>query len=107
MIAKPARRKFAYLALSLALLSALSAALLLLLREDRVLERVRSRGYLRCGVNGSLPYFSERKSAVDADGFYLEASGFDADFCRVVAIAVFGTYSNTLRFKDLNGYRPQ
>lgn len=102
MIAKPARRKFAYLALSLALLSALSAALLLLLREDRVLERVLSRGYLRCGVNGSLPYFSERKSAVDADGFYLEASGFDADFCRVVAIAVFGTYSNTLRFKDLN-----
>lgn len=95
------RKKLAYLCLCLSILAATAAGVLLWLRPDSVLEQVRKRGYLRCGVNGSLPYFSERQSAVDEDGYYLVASGFDADFCRVVAVAVFGTYTNTLKFKDL------
>ena len=98
----PLRQKLAYLSLFLSILAATAAGLLLWLRPTGVLEQVRSRGYLRCGVNGSLPYFSERQAAVDEDGYYLLATGFDADFCRVVAVAVFGTYTNTVKFKDLN-----
>ncbi len=49
-----------------------------------LLSRVRARGRLLCGVNADLPGFS----APDATGqTYV---GFDADFCRVVATAIFG-----------------
>jgi general L-amino acid transport system substrate-binding protein len=44
---------------------------------------VIDRGTLICGVNGGLPGFSNLESSG-------EFSGFDADFCRVVAAAVFG-----------------
>jgi general L-amino acid transport system substrate-binding protein len=47
------------------------------------LQAVKSRGKLICGVNGGLPGFSN----LEPDGTF---SGFDADFCRVVAAAVFG-----------------
>jgi general L-amino acid transport system substrate-binding protein len=47
------------------------------------LQAVKSRGQLICGVNGGLPGFSN----LEPDGSF---SGFDADFCRVVAAAVFG-----------------
>ncbi|MDZ7703021.1 MAG: amino acid ABC transporter substrate-binding protein [Trueperaceae bacterium] len=47
------------------------------------LEQVRARGSLRCGVDGDLPGFSDR----DPSG---RMTGFDADFCRVIAAAVFG-----------------
>jgi general L-amino acid transport system substrate-binding protein len=47
------------------------------------LAAIKSRGNLICGVNGGLPGFSN----LEADGTF---SGFDADFCRVVAAAVFG-----------------
>ena len=47
------------------------------------LQAVKSRGKLICGVNGSLPGFSN----LEPDGSF---SGFDADFCRVVAAAIFG-----------------
>ncbi|MCP5097165.1 MAG: hypothetical protein GY943_16580, partial [Chloroflexi bacterium] len=43
-----------------------------------VLERVQRRGRLLCGINGSLPYFSR----ILEDGV---VTGFDADYCRVVA----------------------
>lgn len=45
------------------------------------LADVKARGELLCGVNEGLPGF-----AVQADGAW---SGFDADFCRAVAAAVF------------------
>jgi glycine betaine/proline transport system substrate-binding protein len=51
--------------------------------ESSMLQRVRDRGVLRCGVDGTLPGFSYQ----EADGTF---SGFNADFCRVVAAAVFG-----------------
>jgi general L-amino acid transport system substrate-binding protein len=47
------------------------------------LSTVMSRGNLICGVNGQLPGFS----FLDPQGEYL---GFDADFCRVLAAAIFG-----------------
>lgn len=49
-----------------------------------LLDEVRARGYLNCGVNGLLPGFGY----LDPDtGTML---GFDADFCRALAAAIFG-----------------
>jgi general L-amino acid transport system substrate-binding protein len=47
------------------------------------LKAVQGRGNLICGVNGQLPGFS----FLDPDGNY---SGFDADYCRALAAAIFG-----------------
>jgi len=47
------------------------------------LAAVQARGTLICGVNGQLPGFS----FLDPQGQY---SGFDADFCRALAAAIFG-----------------
>lgn len=49
---------------------------------DGVLDAVKARGHVQCGVNPNLPGFSERSG---------EAwSGFDIDICRAIAAAVFG-----------------
>ena len=47
------------------------------------LDAVKARGSLVCGVNEGLPGFS----FVDERGAW---SGFDVDFCRAVAAAIFG-----------------
>ena len=47
------------------------------------LAAVRARGAVRCGTSASYPGFG----AVDPAGHW---SGFDVDFCRAVAAAVFG-----------------
>ncbi len=47
------------------------------------LKVVKERGYIICGVNGQLPGFSY----VDQEGKW---SGFDVDFCRALAAAIFG-----------------
>jgi general L-amino acid transport system substrate-binding protein len=47
------------------------------------LEDVRARGTLICGVSEGLPGFSEK----DSSGVW---RGFDVDFCKAVAAAVFG-----------------
>jgi general L-amino acid transport system substrate-binding protein len=47
------------------------------------LDTVKKRGKLICGVNATLPGFG----FLDSNGKY---SGFDVDFCRGVAAAVFG-----------------
>lgn len=49
----------------------------------KVLEGVKARGWLYCGVGETLPGFSER----DAAGKW---RGFDVDFCHAVAAAVLG-----------------
>jgi general L-amino acid transport system substrate-binding protein len=52
-------------------------------QAGQVLQRVRDRGQLVCGVNDAVPGF----------GFVTEAGdfeGFDVDFCRVVAAAILG-----------------
>jgi general L-amino acid transport system substrate-binding protein len=48
-----------------------------------ILDTVRARGRLVCGVHNSLPGFGY----LDADGQY---AGFDIDLCHAVAAAVFG-----------------
>ena len=47
-----------------------------------VLAKVLDAGTLECGVNDTLPGFG----IIDADGEY---SGFDIDFCRAIAAALF------------------
>ncbi|WP_217648258.1 amino acid ABC transporter substrate-binding protein [Geopseudomonas sagittaria] len=49
----------------------------------QVLDTVKARGELRCGVSEGIPGFSEQ----DADGRW---RGLDADFCRAVAAALLG-----------------
>jgi general L-amino acid transport system substrate-binding protein len=49
----------------------------------QTLQEVRARGFLNCGVNEGLPGFS----FMDSRGIW---SGFDVDFCRAVATAIFG-----------------
>lgn len=48
------------------------------------LQRVKDRGYLKCGVSEGLPGFSE----FNDDGTW---SGLDVDICRAVAAAIFGS----------------
>ena len=52
--------------------------------EPSILDQVRARGNVVCGVNTNLPGFGFPE---EGTGRWL---GFDADFCRVVAAAVFG-----------------
>jgi general L-amino acid transport system substrate-binding protein len=61
-----------------------------------LLDQVKDRGKLICGVNGGVPGFS----FLDPDTN--EMLGFDADFCRVVAAAVFGEVTaDNLEFVQL------
>jgi general L-amino acid transport system substrate-binding protein len=50
---------------------------------DGLLAEVRDRGTLNCGVNETVPGFG----LVDDEGNY---TGFDVEFCKVVAAAVLG-----------------
>ena len=52
-------------------------------KEIGLLQEVKERGYLICGVNANLPGFS----AQDESGNW---SGLDVDFCKAVAAAIFG-----------------
>jgi general L-amino acid transport system substrate-binding protein len=52
-------------------------------KEIGLLQQVKERGYLICGVNANLPGFS----AQDESGNW---SGLDVDFCKAVAAAIFG-----------------
>jgi general L-amino acid transport system substrate-binding protein len=61
--------------------------------DGSVLETVRDRGTLNCGVNEAVPGFG----FVDEAGDF---SGFDIDFCRVIAAAVLGD-AEAVEFKPL------
>ena len=52
-------------------------------KEIGLLQTVKERGFLICGVNSGLPGFA----AEDEEGNW---SGLDVDFCRAVSAAVFG-----------------
>lgn len=58
-----------------------------------VLDAVKRKGHVDCGVSDGLPGFAE----VDAEGRY---SGMDVDFCKAVAAAVFGD-ADKVRFHPL------
>ena len=59
------------------------------------LDDVRKRGHLICGINTGLAGFA----APDDKGVW---RGFDVDFCRTVAAAVFGD-AGKLKYKHLTG----
>jgi general L-amino acid transport system substrate-binding protein len=67
--------------------------------EPGLLQRVRERGRLICGTNADLPGF----------GFYDSVrarwSGFDVDFCRATAAAIFGD-ADAVEFVALNTSGP-
>lgn len=52
-------------------------------QAGEVMDSIRARGELRCGVSEGIPGFSEQ----DATGRW---RGLDADFCRAVAAALLG-----------------
>jgi len=52
-------------------------------KQDGLLQTVKERGFLICGVNSGLPGFA----AQDEEGNW---TGLDVDFCRAVSAAVFG-----------------
>ena len=54
--------------------------------EKGILDRVKEKGFLQCGVSQGLPGFSN----TDESGNW---SGLDVDFCRAVAAAIFGDAS--------------
>lgn len=58
--------------------------------QQGVFSTVQARGRLRCGTNVANPLFG----VVDLDG-NTRARGFDVDFCRAVAAAVFPPSSYT------------
>ena len=64
------------------------------IETSSLLDTIKSRGNLICGVNGQLPGFS----FVDENGEY---SGIDAEFCRAVASALFNDPSK-VEFRDLS-----
>ena len=72
---------------------AILALMIPALAGAQTLNRVRSRGRLVCGVNGSLPGFSN----LNSNGSW---SGFDVDYCRAIAAAVFGD-GNKVEFVPL------
>ncbi len=74
------------LSLALALILLLTLALPTVSAQEggSLLDVVKARGKLICGVNGQIPGFG----FLDPDSGQM--LGFDADFCRVVAAAVFG-----------------
>src|SRR5262245_58648044 len=51
--------------------------------EATTLETVKQRGVVNCGANGQLPGFG----LPDAQGNW---TGFDVDYCRAIAAAIFG-----------------
>lgn len=58
-----------------------------------VLDAVKRKGHVDCGVSDGLPGFAE----ADAQGRY---SGMDVDFCKAVAAAVFGD-ADKVRFHPM------
>jgi general L-amino acid transport system substrate-binding protein len=60
---------------------------------DGILEQVKARGKLICGVNGKLAGFSY----VDEKGVW---SGLDVDYCKAIAAAVLGD-AKSVEFKPL------
>jgi general L-amino acid transport system substrate-binding protein len=63
-------------------------------KEIGLLDIVKERGYVICGVNAGLPGFS----AQDENGNW---SGLDVDFCKAVSAGIFGTSEN-VEFIGLN-----
>ncbi len=77
------------------LFSAAALGLSLGAASSATLDDVRAKGFLQCGVTTGLAGFA----APDASG---EWAGFDVDFCRAVASAIFGD-SQAVKFTPTTG----
>jgi general L-amino acid transport system substrate-binding protein len=73
----------------------LAFVLLALPAPAQTLEAVRTRGHLVCGATDTMPGFAQRSES----GLW---SGFDVDFCRAVAAAVFGN-PDLVEFRPFSG----
>ena len=62
--------------------------------QSPTLETVKVRGYLKCGVTEGIPGFSTR----DETGAW---TGFEVDYCRAVAAAIFND-PQKVRFSPLS-----
>ncbi len=71
------RIRFVSLLVSAVLMSGLAFA------QGGLFDEIKARGQVICGVNNQVPGFG----VVDSAGNY---SGFDVDFCRAIAAALFG-----------------
>ncbi|CAO3355078.1 transporter substrate-binding domain-containing protein [Azospirillum melinis] len=58
------------------------------------LDTVKQRGFVQCGVNAGLPGFGNPDSAGNW-------TGLDVDYCRAVAVAIFGD-ANKVKFTPLS-----
>jgi len=63
-------------------------------QAGEVLDKVKAKGFVQCGVSQGLPGFSN----TDVNG---EWSGLDVDFCRGVAAAIFGD-ATKVKFSPLS-----
>ncbi|MDX1473251.1 MAG: amino acid ABC transporter substrate-binding protein [Reinekea sp.] len=63
-------------------------------QAGEVLDRVKEKGFVQCGVSQGLPGFS----STDEKGNW---SGLDVDYCRAVAAAIFGD-ANKVKYSPLS-----
>lgn len=63
--------------------------------QAAILDDVKAKGYIQCGVTGGVPGFS----APDSSNVW---TGIEVDFCRAVAAAVFND-ADAVRFTSLTG----
>ena len=78
-----------------AVISLTGAGRLFAQSDGHILQRIRDRGELICGVNTVLPGFGAQNDA----GVFV---GFDTDICRAVAAAILGD-ANAIAFRSLTG----
>ena len=71
-----------------------SSLLMSTAQAGEVLDKVKAKGFVQCGVSQGLPGFSN----TDVNG---ERSGLDVDFCRGVAAAIFGD-ATKVKFSPLS-----
>src|SRR5258708_35319003 len=76
--------KFVSVAVALFTFIAVSAPTATQAQSGGLLAKVKARGKLVCGINNGVPGFGFVDTAKNT------ISGFDTDFCRVVAAAIFG-----------------
>jgi general L-amino acid transport system substrate-binding protein len=83
------------LLVSLALAATATFGLGAAIAQAGTLDDVKAKGFIQCGVNTGLPGFGNP----DASGTY---TGFDVDYCKAVAAAVFGDPSK-VKYTPLDG----
>ncbi|HZY48738.1 MAG TPA: amino acid ABC transporter substrate-binding protein [Devosia sp.] len=83
------------LLVSLALAATATFGLGTAIAQAGTLDDVKAKGFVQCGVNKGLPGFGNP----DASGKY---TGFDVDYCRAVAAAIFGD-PEKVKYTPLDG----